>query len=179
MPQSPAQADPMGLLALSRANARWTGDGAQGAGATSLRPHLAPEANLNPVVCTSRKTKRGRIRICDLRVMRLILGIGWTTWGTILSGFREIDLRGDRLESVGLLAPFLAPGSSYSPPIAHGGNRLQTRQERRFAGKVAHLRPRRHRFDTSPRSTDAYRSKVRGGNAPAQRQALRAGVRNC
>ena len=35
----------------------------------------------------------------------------WTTWGTVSSGFREIKLRGDRLESVGLLAPFLAPAT--------------------------------------------------------------------
>jgi hypothetical protein len=32
----------------------------------------------------------------------------WTTWGTVSSGFREIEIGWDRLESVGLLAPFLA-----------------------------------------------------------------------
>jgi hypothetical protein len=41
----------------------------------------------------------------------------WTTWGTVSSGFREIELRGDRLESVGLLAPFLGP-RSYSEEAA-------------------------------------------------------------
>jgi hypothetical protein len=35
-------------------------------------------------------------------------GTRWTTWGTVSSGFCEIELRGDRLESVGHLAPFLA-----------------------------------------------------------------------
>jgi hypothetical protein len=42
-------------------------------------------------------------------VMSLSLEIGWTTWGTVSSGFREIELRGDRLESVGHVAPFVAP----------------------------------------------------------------------
>lgn len=37
------------------------------------------------------------------------LGSRWTTWGTVSSGFREIEIGWDRLESVGLLAPFLAP----------------------------------------------------------------------
>jgi hypothetical protein len=54
----------------------------------------------------------------------------WATWGTVSSGFREIETGWDRLGSVGLLAPFLAPatvgldtagrrrldGSSYVPP---------------------------------------------------------------
>jgi hypothetical protein len=40
----------------------------------------------------------------------------WTTWGTVSSGSREIELRGDRLESVGHLAPFLAPGSTRHDP---------------------------------------------------------------
>ena len=51
----------------------------------------------------------GGIRTRDLRVMSSIGEIGWTTWGTVSSGFREIELRGDHLESVGHLAPFLAP----------------------------------------------------------------------
>jgi len=33
----------------------------------------------------------------------------WTTWGTVSSGFREIEIGRDRLESVAHLAPFLAP----------------------------------------------------------------------
>jgi len=37
------------------------------------------------------------------------LGSRWTTWGTVSSGSREIEIGWDRLESVGLLAPFLAP----------------------------------------------------------------------
>ena len=32
-----------------------------------------------------------------------------TTWGTVSSGFPEIEIGWDRLDSVGLLAPFLAP----------------------------------------------------------------------
>jgi hypothetical protein len=32
----------------------------------------------------------------------------WTTWSAVSSGFREIEIGWDRLESVGLLAPFLA-----------------------------------------------------------------------
>ena len=31
----------------------------------------------------------------------------WTTWGTVSSGFREIELRWDRLESVGHVAHLL------------------------------------------------------------------------
>jgi hypothetical protein len=34
-------------------------------------------------------------------------GTRWTTWGTVSSGFREIEIGWDRLESVGVLAPFL------------------------------------------------------------------------
>jgi hypothetical protein len=33
-------------------------------------------------------------------------------WGTVSSGFREIEIGWDRLESVGVLAPFLAPAIS-------------------------------------------------------------------
>src|SRR3954454_24694408 len=48
-------------------------------------------------------------------------GPRWTTWDTISSGFREIELRGDRLESVGLVAPCVAPSElelviGQSPP---------------------------------------------------------------
>jgi len=39
--------------------------------------------------------------------MSLFREFGWTTWGTVSSGFRGIELRGDRLESVGHLAHFL------------------------------------------------------------------------
>ena len=35
------------------------------------------------------------------------LQIGWTTWGTVSNGFREIEIGWDRLESVGLLAPVI------------------------------------------------------------------------
>jgi hypothetical protein len=38
-----------------------------------------------------------------------------TTWGTVSSGFREIEIGWDRLESVGLLAPFLAPATPGHP----------------------------------------------------------------
>jgi hypothetical protein len=41
----------------------------------------------------------------------------WTTWGTVSSGFREIELRRDRLGPVGDLAPFLAPGKADAPAI--------------------------------------------------------------
>ena len=41
-------------------------------------------------------------------------GTRWTTWGTVSSGFREIEIGWDRLGSVGLLAPFLAPAESTS-----------------------------------------------------------------
>ena len=39
----------------------------------------------------------------------------WTRWGTVSSGFHEIEIGWDRLESVGLLAPFLAPAFSTRP----------------------------------------------------------------
>jgi hypothetical protein len=35
-----------------------------------------------------------------------------TTWGMVSSGFREIEIGWDRLESVGHLAPFLAPATA-------------------------------------------------------------------
>jgi hypothetical protein len=51
--------------------------------------------------------------------MSLISEICWTTWSTVSSGFRQIELRGDRLESVGHVAPFLAPGkSAEAPPLS-------------------------------------------------------------
>jgi hypothetical protein len=51
----------------------------------------------------------GGIRTRDLRVMSPNQGSRWTTWGTVSSGFREIELRWDRLRSVGRVAPFVAP----------------------------------------------------------------------
>jgi len=41
------------------------------------------------------------------------LQIGWTTWGTVSSGFRGIELRGGRLGSVGHVAPSVAPASRW------------------------------------------------------------------
>ncbi len=41
--------------------------------------------------------------------MRMVRKTRWATWSPVSSGFRKIELRGDRLESVGHLAPFLAP----------------------------------------------------------------------
>ena len=35
------------------------------------------------------------------------LGSCWATWGTVSSDFRASELRGDRLESVGHVAPLL------------------------------------------------------------------------
>src|SRR5215203_4387068 len=46
----------------------------------------------------------------------------WTTWGTVSSGFREIEIGWDRLDSVGLLAPFLAPAAR-SAGLLTGGQR--------------------------------------------------------
>ena len=63
----------------------------------------------------------GRIRTCDSRAMSLNPESRWATWGTVSSGFREIEIGWDRLESAGLLASFLAPAggqadsSEYSP----------------------------------------------------------------
>jgi len=37
------------------------------------------------------------------------LGSRWTTWGTVSSGFREIEIGWGRLGSVGHVAPFVAP----------------------------------------------------------------------
>jgi hypothetical protein len=44
------------------------------------------------------------------------LGSCWTTWGTVSSGFREIEIGWNRLESVGHVAPFVAPADP--PPFA-------------------------------------------------------------
>jgi hypothetical protein len=41
----------------------------------------------------------------------------WTTWGAASSGFREIEVGWDRLGSVGLLAPFVAPVDQLRQPI--------------------------------------------------------------
>jgi len=48
-------------------------------------------------------------------------GSGWTTWGTVSSGFREIEIGWNRLESVGLVAPSLAPEPGL---LRHLGRRL-------------------------------------------------------
>jgi hypothetical protein len=45
------------------------------------------------------------------------LGCRTTTWGTVSSSFREIEIGWDRLGSVGLLAPFLAPAALSRPDI--------------------------------------------------------------
>src|SRR3954447_16406395 len=89
---------------------------------TSCCPRRCPMAHFERLCLRSQKDGNpanagfpsysgGRIRTCDLRVMSPNLGSRWTTWSTASSGFREIKLRGDRLESVGLLAPFLAPAA--------------------------------------------------------------------
>jgi hypothetical protein len=49
-------------------------------------------------------------------------GSRWTTWGTISSGFREIEIGWDRLGSVGHVAPFVAPART--SPTAVGGSGL-------------------------------------------------------
>jgi hypothetical protein len=54
----------------------------------------------------------------DGPIMSLISQISWTTWSSVSSGLREIELRGDRLESVGHLAPFLAPGQFPSQALS-------------------------------------------------------------
>ena len=61
----------------------------------------------------------------------------WTTWGTVSSGFREIELRWDRLGYVGLLAPFLAPA------IAIGHERSRHVQVAAYP-EVIDLRTRAH-----------------------------------
>jgi hypothetical protein len=48
----------------------------------------------------------------------------WATWGTVSSGFREIGIGWNRLGSVGLLAPFLAPAAP-SPRLRGGLCRRQ------------------------------------------------------
>jgi len=53
--------------------------------------------------------------------MRMDRELVWTTWSTVSGGFRAIELRGDRLESVGHLAPFLAPDSSAGIAAIGGG----------------------------------------------------------
>jgi len=44
--------------------------------------------------------------------MRMVRELVWTSWRPVSRGFRAIELRGDRPESVGHLAPFLAPDGS-------------------------------------------------------------------
>jgi hypothetical protein len=51
----------------------------------------------------------GGIRTRDLRVMSTAREFGWNTWSALQSGFREIKLHGNRLASVGLVAPFVGP----------------------------------------------------------------------
>jgi hypothetical protein len=70
---------------------------------------LRPYNDENPANAGLSSYSGVRIRTCDLRVMSLIRWIGWTTGSAVQSGFREIELLGDRLESVGLVAPFVAP----------------------------------------------------------------------
>src|SRR6476469_186280 len=81
----------------------------------------------------------------------------WTTWGTVSSGFREIELRGDRLESVGVLAPFLAPANHAEPalPEAHAAppSLLESNQEsslRRRTGPRKRSQPPRPNMSSLP-----------------------------
>jgi hypothetical protein len=57
--------------------------------------------------------------------MSFVRDIRWTTWNPISSGFRTIELRGDRLESVGHVAPFVAPVLG----LPASQNRLQLRHQ--------------------------------------------------
>jgi hypothetical protein len=52
--------------------------------------------------------------------MSLIRWIGWTTWSTVSSGFREIELRGDRLGLWGVL-PHLLPQRTWLASISRLG----------------------------------------------------------
>src|SRR5665811_2394280 len=52
-----------------------------------------------------------RIRTCDLRFRSLTPQTRWTTWSPVSSGFRQIEPRWDRLESVGHVAPIVAPAA--------------------------------------------------------------------
>jgi hypothetical protein len=93
-------------------------------GATCLRPPAPPFVRLassphrpqrpppRPVVHLTAGAHIASVRGSDLRVMSPNLGSRWTTWGTVSSGFREIELCGDRLGSVGHVAPFVAPADS-------------------------------------------------------------------
>ena len=46
----------------------------------------------------------------------------WATWGTVSSGFREIEIGWDRLGSVGLLVPFLAPARAIASTFRHANH---------------------------------------------------------
>ncbi len=70
---------------------------------------LHRQINKNPAFAGLSSYSGGGIRTRDLRVMSPNQGSRWATWGTASSGCREIEIGWDRLESVGVLAPFLAP----------------------------------------------------------------------
>jgi hypothetical protein len=66
----------------------------------------------NPAVAGLPSYSGGGIRTRDLRVMSPNQGSRWTRWDEVSSGFREIEIGWDRLESVGHVAPFVAPATS-------------------------------------------------------------------
>src|SRR6478672_4349760 len=81
----------------------------------------------------------GRIRTCDLRVMSPNQGFCWATWGTVSSGFCEIKIRGDRLGSVGHVAPFVAP----APCQPAGTDRVVLRDVEPAGGEAGSSSPGR------------------------------------
>jgi hypothetical protein len=82
------------------------------------------------------------------------------SWGTVSSGFREIEIGWDRLGSVGLLAPILAPRkpsitrslSTTLPTWARGegGHRLVICDERDLVSKGLAVLPASARTEIKP-----------------------------
>jgi len=121
-------APPGPLFQLSRPNLGGRKRRLKACRRTSLGPHVAPGVAPAAIShCSSDPQKPGiplhkrgsanapdRIRTCDLRFRRLTPQTRWTTWSPVSSGFRRIELRGDRLESVGHVAPIVAPGPPFS-----------------------------------------------------------------
>jgi hypothetical protein len=64
------------------------------------------------------------------------LGSRWATWGTVSSGFREIEISSDRLESVGRVAPFVAPAVPARQLAFHGDVHLPFKRRAKVSTKA-------------------------------------------
>jgi hypothetical protein len=96
----------------------------------------------NPLPKRDSANAPDRIRTCDLRFRSPRRWVGWTTWSLVSSGFRRIESRWNRLESVGHVAPFVAHEDLLSSERGSVRCRMQSSANRPLADRAAALRTR-------------------------------------